>query len=114
MSAEAVRTPSSPNPVRTILSVVIALAKLTAGPGKPTLVRDMTKALTGVASPRRGDDWEELKLKTSKRGRRCNRGSLHGKLYDLRESALLICPASDSPDNVPTARIKPVQDSCRL
>ena len=76
MIAEAVRTPSRPNPVIAIPSEVMTRAKLTTGPRRPTLVCHMAKALAGITSPLRGDNWEELKLKSSERNRKWNGGSI--------------------------------------
>ena len=111
--AEAIRASGCPYPVRTIPSMMMTRAELTTGPRRSTLARNVSKSLAGIASPRRRDNREELQLKTRERNGRRNGGSLHGELHCIQGGAIVVRPTSNRRYNVPTARVKPIQDGYR-
>ena len=92
---------------------MMARAEHAARSGGSALVRDMAKTLTCKASSREWDDREEFKLKTRKKDERWNGGSLHGKFHRAQGGTVAVCPAPDGRHNVPTARVKPIQDGSR-
>ena len=115
MIAKTIGASRSPYPMRAIPSVVMTSAELTARPRCPALVGDMSKVLTGIASSRRGDNREELKLEAAERNRGEGDGSsLQGELNCLRWGTLIIRPSSHSRDNVPAMGVKTAQNISRV
>ena len=113
MVAEALRASGRPHPVRAVPSMMMTRTELKTGPTRSAWARNLSKSLVGIASPRWQDNREELQLKARERNGRRNGGSLHGKLHSIQGGAIFASPASNRRNNIPTARVKPIQDGYR-